>query len=546
MAEISEYQKYLKYIKFLEDERLSWDGANKDISRYVLPGRGRWLEDGEEPNYGDNKHEDIYNEVGIHAIRIPVAGMIHGLSSPVSDWFQCSIQDRDLMKFGPVKDYLKIMTEGFKDIFQESNFYTSLYVIYEEEIGFGQAVAIIDEDFANLIHLNVLTAGEYVLNADNKKRINVLGRRYYSQLGSMADKFGIDKLDIGDQQSYKKNPFKWKKLIHFIEPNKDYDSRRLDSFEYNSIYFAQGKQDVLLQSGYFEKPFVSPRFKQTAENVYGYGIGRDTIGSIKGIQKMEEDSYLAIQRSADPPLMGHSSFIEMLDTSAGAFNPVADVNRMEGLRSIFEKIDFNIDGVEAKIDRVTQLVSRGYFNDLFLYLMNNPNATATEILEKKAEKVILLGPVITRQQTELFKPLFERVYGIATRANYFPPAPPELEGQKFEIEYVSQLAIAQRQSTMQNVDGFIMLAEKLQTLDPNHPVNDNVDSDKIMEEGADKLGVNSLARGEEERDAIRQNRADELQAAQEMEQAQALVAGAKDLSETDLDKNSALKALAGG
>lgn len=531
MTELSEYAKYNKYMGVLEDERSSWDVSNKDISTYILPSRGRWLQDGNEPNYGGNKHEDVYNEVGIHAIRIPVAGMIHGLSSPVSDWFQFSIGDKDLMKFGPVKKHLGIMADGYKALFQKSNFYTSLYVIYEEEIGFGQAVALIDEDFETLIHFNVLTAGEYVLNADNKKRINTLGRRYFSQLGSMADKFGIQNLSEGSQSEYKTNPFAWKKVMHFVEPNKKHDDRMLDSFAYDSIYFETGKDEPLLKSGYHEKPFVSPRFRQTAENVYGYGLGRDTIGGIKGIQSMEEDSYLAISRGADPPLMGHSSFINMLDTSAGAFNPVSDAAKMEGLRSIYEKVDFDHEAVETKIERVEGKVSTGFFNDLFLYLMNNPNATATEILERKAEKVILLGPVITRQQTELFQPTFERVHGIATRANYFPPPPPELEGHELEIEYISQLAIAQRMSMMDSVYAYIGLAGQLQTLDMNHPVNDNVDVDKVMEESSERLGVMNMTRGSDERKERRRERAEQIKQETAIAQAREVIGGIKDASE---------------
>jgi len=530
MPELTEYAKYNKYMGVLENERNPWDLPNKDIATYIIPGRGRWVGDGVEPNYGGNKHEDIYNEVGIYAIRIPVAGMIHGLSSPVGDWFRFSIDDKDLMKFGPVKEHLKLRADGFKALFQKSNFYTSLYVIYEEEIGFGQAVALIDEDFETLIHFNVLTAGEYVLNANARKRIDTLGRRYYSQVGSMADKFGLEKLSLSSQSSYKENPFAWKKLIHFIEPNKDHDERQMDSFAYKSIYFEDGHDDILMKSGYFEKPFVSPRFKQTAENVYGYGLGRDTIGSIKSIQSMEEDAYLAISRGADPPMMGHSSFIAMLDTSAGAYNPVSDVNKLEGIRSIYDRTDFDLLSVEAKIDRVAQSVGRGFFNDIFLYLMNNPNATATEILERKSEKIILLGPVITRQQTELFTPMFDRVHGIAERANYFPPPPPELFDHELEVDYVSQLAIAQKMSMMDSTYGYIGLAAQLQQLDTNHPVNDNIDADKVMEEGADRLGVADLQRGSEEREDIRKTRAEEMEKRAQVEQMAQMAGAVKDVA----------------
>ena len=52
-----------------------------------------------------------------------------------------------------------------------------------------------------------------------------------------------------------------------------------------------------------------------------------------------------------------------------------------------------------------------------LMLQQGPQMTATEVIQRNEEKMRLLGPVLGRLQSELLKPLIDRVFNILLRNN---------------------------------------------------------------------------------------------------------------------------------
>ncbi len=536
-------QKYLKKMAILEEERETWDNRNQEIADYMMPNRGKFVLNEDSPNEGVRRDDNIINEAAIFAMRIPIAGMISGLSSPASEWFRITIEDKDLEKHGPVKEWLEAVRKGFMSLFQKSNFYTSLYVVYEEEIGFGTGLVFPEADDDTFVRYNVMTFGEYVLMTNAKGLPTTFGRRYHMTGEQMIEKFGEDKVSDTARTTNDQTPYKWFEVVHFVEPNKDRDDRKIDDLNmlFKSIYIEKGQDHFLRESGFEEQPFMAPRWKVTGQRVYGDGLGSDNIGATMMLQELDKESLKALYKLVDPPLVGPSAFTDTLDISAGAFNPSPTGAQSDQLKSVYD-INFNIEHVENKISRVEKSISRGFFNDLFLFLMQNPQATATEILERKSEKVMLLGPVITRQQNELFDPMFERTFGIAQRAEYFPPAPEELEGHELEIEYISQLAIAQRMAGVSGIYDYLGFIGKAAEVQPN--IVDKFDGDEAADALAEKLGVPpKIVPGDEIIAKKRQVRAQAQAQARQAQERMAEVQEAKELSETKLGDESALSAL---
>lgn len=543
-TEKEKVEKYLKKMKVLEEERQTWDTRNQDIADYMMPNRGKFpSRTDEDPNSGIRRDDNIINETATYAMRIPIAGMISGLSSPASEWFRITIEDKDLEKYGPVKEWLEAVRKGMRSLFQKSNFYTTLYVIYEEEIGFGTAVVMVESDNDTIVRYRPMTAGEYVLMTNEKGLIDTFGRTFHMTAEQMIEKFDKAKLSDTVITTHERTPYKWFKVVHFIEPNKDRDDRKIDDLNmlYKSIYIENGQDHFLSESGYEEQPMMAPRWKVTAQRVYGDGLASDALGSTMMLQELDKESLKAIYKMIDPPMVGPSTFTDTLDVSAGAFNPSSGGAQNDKLESIYN-IQFNVEQVEAKIERVQNSIGRGFFNDLFLFLQQHPQATATEILEKKSEKVMLLGPVITRQQDELFDPMFERTFGVAYRADYFPQPPAELEGHDLEIEYISQLAIAQRMAGVSGIYdylGFIGQAAKVQ---PN--IVDKFDGDEAADALAEKLGIPpKVVPGEE---VIAQKRKARARAQMEAKRKEEMAAGVqemKDLSQAKLGDENVLSAI---
>ena len=84
--------------------------------------------------------------------------------------------------------------------------------------------------------------------------------------------------------------------------------------------------------------------------------------------------------------------------------------------------------------------------DLFMMIANSGRGqmTATEVAERHEEKLMMLGPVLSRLNEEVLRPLIERCFDILARQGQLPPPPEELRGQKLSVEYTSMLARSQR------------------------------------------------------------------------------------------------------
>ena len=79
--------------------------------------------------------------------------------------------------------------------------------------------------------------------------------------------------------------------------------------------------------------------------------------------------------------------------------------------------------------------------------------TATEIVERHEEKLLMIGPVIERLHNELLEPLIDRTFAYLVKANALPPAPPELQGMDLSVEFVSILAQAQQAKIAKDLAG---------------------------------------------------------------------------------------------
>ena len=130
----------------------------------------------------------------------------------------------------------------------------------------------------------------------------------------------------------------------------------------------------------------------------------------------------------------------------------------------------------------------------------------------------LLGPVLGRLQSELLKPLIDRVFNILLRNNLLPQAPEFLSGRDIEIEYVSPLAKAQKSSELQSI---MRAIEILGSLANVAPVFDYVNFDNLVKHLADIVGMpQKLLKSQNEVNAQRQEQAAQAEQQQQMAQMQ--------------------------
>lgn len=546
--------KYHNTFKGLDDQYNSWKIIHKDIQDHILPRRGNFVERGKPDDPANvNRSASIINGAATRANRILGSGMQGGLANPSRRWFELGLQDFKLAKYGPVKNWLLHAANVMYWVYRSSNFYSEIHRVFEEQGGFGTAAIIQEEDFNTVIHFTTFPTGEYRLQNNTKGIADILYRHYWMTAQNMVKEFGEGQVTDAVKVAAKrdKTPFEYFEVVHGIEPREGYDPTKIDStnMPYRSVKFEYKTEDgkLLHESGYNERPHAAPRWTPVGNAAYGLGPGCEALADAKMIQEMEKESLKAIHKAVNPPLSVPSQFKNVVSQLPGAHN-YSEGDGKSKITALFD-MALDISSVENKIHSVEQRISEIFFNDVFTLITNIEKSmgraiTATEILERKQEKMILLGPTIERQMFELLDPIVERTFNICLRRGLFPPVPEELSGQALKVNYVSVLAQAQRLADAQSMEAYALQAERIVGLDESTVLKTNWD--QYLEEYGEIVGVPpNIVRNQDEVDQLRQQIQEAEAAAQEAENARMAAEAVRNLGQSNMD-GTALGAMAGG
>jgi len=492
----------------LKSERASWLAHWQEITSYLLPRNGRYFR--QDRDKGWRRHNAIYDNTGTRALRTLGAGLMSGATSPARQWFRLATPDPELNSYQPVKLWLDDVTKRMQRVFQKSNTYRSLHLMYEELGAFGTGASIVLPDFEQVIHHYPLTTGEYCISTDAQGRVCTLYREFEMTVSQIVKEFGLEKCSVSVQNMYRTgNLDQWVPVIHAIEPRTDRDMSKRDgkNMPYGSWYFEVGGEDgvFLRESGFMQFPAVCPRWSVVGGDIYGNSPGMESLGDIKQLQHEQLRKAQAIDYQTKPPLQVSAGMKNRdVDTLPGGITFVDGAS--QGIRSAFE-VNLNLNYLLQDIQDVRERVRGAFYADLFLMLATQPNTrmTATEVAERHEEKLLMLGPVLERLHNELLDPLIDITFTRMVQSGMLPPAPEELQGMDLNVEFVSMLAQAQRAIGTNAVDRFVGNLGSIAQMKPD--ILDKFDSDQWADIYADMLGVDpSLIIADKEVAVLRQAR----------------------------------------
>ena len=169
--------------------------------------------------------------------------------------------------------------------------------------------------------------------------------------------------------------------------------------------------------------------------------------------------------------------------------------------------------------------------------------TAREIDERSAEKLLVLGPTLERNQNELLGPLIDQTFNILQRKDMLPPAPDAIVNKNMQIKYVSMLASAQKVVGIESLDRLIQTVGGMAQMAPG--ALDKLNVDFIVDEYADILGTPVEAViSSKQAQQTRQEKAEQQAQLMQQQAIPELANTAKTLSETEVDGGNALDQLA--
>jgi len=549
-------QKLDARMKAMQIDRDSFDSHWSDIRDLIAPHRGRGLSgnSASEDTDGSEKGGQIYDTTGLDAVKTTAAGMQSGLTPQSRPWFRLGFSDFDVSDSYAVRTWLSEVERRMRAVFAGSNFYNACFNTYSELAAFQTAAFSIVEDFDTVIHCRPFTIGEYYLATGPRGNVNTFVRKPWMTAIQMVEEFGREAVSAQVKNAYdtQGNSETQYQVIHFIEPNDDrIDLKDARARMYRSIWYEASGNDgkPLRVRGFDEFPVMCPRWDVVGNAVYGTGgPGMDALPDVKGLQKMRENYYIATDMAINPPLQAPSDMrYEEINDIPGGMSYVNNMNgQRPGIQPLHE-VEVNPEKIQTAMmqDRVS--VERKFYVDLFRMISSMPlrsGTTATEIAERHEEKLLILGPVLERIQSEMLNPSIDRTFAIMLRLGSIPPPPPEIQGRPIKVEYVGLLAQAQKIVCLGAVETFAGFVGSVSAVAPD--VLDKVDFDETLELYADGLGISpTILRPDAEVQAIREARAQKQQAEQQGASMLAAADGAKTLSETDMASDSALNQMLG-
>jgi hypothetical protein len=456
-------------------------------------------------------------------------------------------------------------------VFSKSNLYEILPTLYGDMAVFGTGAMLAEEDFDQVVRFYSIPVGSYCIANDSRGRATVFLRNFRMTVRQLVDKFGKGDIKATTpsgkpvfttmvQDAYMKGEMEtWVDVVHFIQPNAEYDQgKALSKYKkFSSCYYERAVNDrnvpmndegFLRESGYDNFPVFVTRWETTGEDVYGTNSpGMVALGDIKALQLMHRRKAQAIEKMVNPPLQAPEAMrTQKLTILPGEVNYVDAREGMQGIRPVHD-VNFKLNELAADITAHQNRIREAFFADLFLMMSNddrNQRATATEVNERREEKLLALGPVLEQLNQDLLDPVIDLVYLLMDLQGLIPPAPEDLQGNPLKVEYISIMAQAQKLVSVAGIERFQQFMAQQMQLDPN--AMDGVDSTQMVASYGETTSVQpGIVRSAEQTAAIKAQKAEQARAEQMAAQAPAMAQAANSLANAPMDSNNALTQLMG-
>lgn len=239
-------------------------------------------------------------------------------------------------------------------------------------------------------------------------------------------------------------------IAQTVCPRDDYQPSGVGGINmpFASVYFIPGEKALLEESGFRCFPFAIMRFMTSSGEIYGRSPAWMAMSNIRTLNTMKRTSLSAAQKIADLTMLTtEDSILDVFSNAPGAmvYGGLND-NGQELVKPL--ATGGNVGLTLEMMDKEREIISAGFFLDVFKALVENPQMTATQALELMQERATLMAPIGGRIESEGLGPMTERELDILGHAGQLDPPPQELIARNgaYKIDYTSPMRQAMRAS----------------------------------------------------------------------------------------------------
>lgn len=511
--------------KIKEYERLNsfsahWNRVYEQVAARIWPEYAGFAQSqGVAQPDGRQKYAEMIDASGAIALQ-RFAAVVNSLLTPEGQkWHLLAPSDKTLKRHRAVREYFEEWTSILFEYryAARANFTGQKAMGYMALGAFGTDILYIDKlSFYQErgLRYKSIPVFETVTKDSHQGISDTIYRKFYFTARQAVQKFSrgfLPEKILQDANDPKKTEEPhW--FIHCVEPREEYDPRRADlqGMRYAEYYISCTEPSVVEEAGYHTFPCSIGRYIQAPGETRGRSPAMLALASLKTLNEEKKTILKQGHKAVDPVMLIHDDGV--MDTASvrpGSF--ISGGMNADGRPLVGTLPVGNVALGHEMMTMEKELINDAFLVSLFQILVETPQMTATEVVERTREKGVLLAPTVGQQNVALGMQI-EREIDVLSSLGIGPPMPEILRQARgeYKIEFDSPLTrmakAGEASGFMQTVDWATEKVAALGRPEILDPINWEVAIPELLENrnvplrwinGPDKLAALAKQRAEQ-------------------------------------------------
>jgi hypothetical protein len=417
---------------------------------------------------------------------------------------------------------------GFERAFSEAT---------SDDITFGTMATFIEKGSKSILKYHTLNIKDFLIAESRDGDVDYVVIKSKKSARQIIQEWGDGRGKIHENiiKASEKDPFKEFDIQLHIFPREERDKQKIDlaNKPIAGVWIDEKHGEIIQEIGWDVMPVAVGRSEKSSGEDYGTSRAMIALADGRQINQMSKDSNLARELALRPPLAINANFNKRINLSPTALNYPDQKSLANGRPSVEQMITVgNIGAVDTDLARKENNIREAFFLDK-LKVFDNPNATATQVLELRAESFRVMGDFILslieymdQVLDTTFDILFREIYDVNNNFALLPNKlfqddfPEALKGNPdLKVNYINPITQSQQLSESATIDKFIADAANAAQINPE--ILDLINMDEALRKKGQILNIdpeiiNSKAKVKTTRDN-RQAQADQEQETQNLE-----------------------------
>ena len=454
----------LSRLSSLKGEHLAWHGIWEDCARYCLPNA---VPIGGIKTRGTQKKMPI-DTTGVDCAEKLSSWLYSSTVYQGEKWFDLRAMGVDLVTKKPdtlLNRFLEEARDAVLETINASNFIQVYQQFLRSYAIFGTGIFYSEFDSdGNLFCRNFNVFDKIYLAENNLGEIDTVFREFEYTARQAVQEFGYGNVSSEIRKAFDKDKTKDRRFsfLHAVYPRGDKfrDKRKTDKLNkaFADIYIEIKTEHVVREGGHDTFPYCCPRFFNTGE-VYGRSAAMSAYPSLRAINIATYAYLKGVEFACRPMVFADSDTLDSIEIKPGAKNPLDGKEAPLQLWSPHGDVKSALEFAEMQRAQVNKL----FYVDVFQYLEDRKNMTATEAQLRYDEMIQGFAPVLANLQSEFFRRFIERIalelcrIGFIQVPHAYRKHPKRNALPGFDVIYTTRLDTKIKGVITGNMRNFIML-----------------------------------------------------------------------------------------